>query len=186
GDAVGAREKYREALELRDRLAKDFPPTPHHRRGTPPIPPAPRPPPAPPGGHQRIGPEGPPGHAGCGRPGAEPPQAPAGARELPGDARDLAWLLAMCPSQELRDAGRAVTLARRATALAPHGGDCWRALGAALCRRENWAEAVEALDKAVAFRATDGRVWLLLALAHVKMGDRDTARGYFDKVQQWP
>jgi Flp pilus assembly protein TadD len=92
----------------------------------------------------------------------------------------------MCPSQELRDPGRAVTLARSATALAPQGGDCWRALGAALCRSEKWAEAVEALNKVVALRAADGRVWLLLALAHAKLGDRDAARGCYDKVRQWP
>jgi uncharacterized protein HemY len=106
--------------------------------------------------------------------------------ESPGNARDLAWLLAMCSRPELRDPGRAVTLARRATTLAPEGGDCWRALGAALCRSEKWSEAIEALNKSVALRAADGRVLLLLALAHAKLGDRDRASDYYDQVRPWP
>jgi serine/threonine protein kinase len=179
GDAAGARDKYREALELRERLAKDFPQIPHHRRELAAILTA--------LGHlATVQGE----HDGAGR---EYARAIAEYERLvknhpnsPGDARDLAWLLAMCPNQELRDAGRAVTLARRATALAPHGGDCWRALGAALCRGENWAEAVEALGKSVALRAADSRVWLLLALAHAKLGDRDTASRYYDKVRLSP
>jgi tetratricopeptide (TPR) repeat protein len=179
GDAGGARGKYHEALELRKRLAEDFPRTPHHRRELAAIRTA--------LGHLATA-------------GGKPEDARQEYTlaiteyerlvkdhpESPGFARDLAWLLAMCPSQELRDPGRAVTLARQATALASQGGDCWRALGAALCRSENWAEAVEALNKAVKLQAADGRVRLLLALAHAKLGDRDKAYDYYDKVQEWP
>jgi serine/threonine protein kinase/Flp pilus assembly protein TadD len=179
GETDAARGKYGEARDLRVRLAQDFPRTPHHRQELAVI-------------RTDLGDlatvEG--DHEGASR---EYGEAIAGyerlARAYPasaGYARDLAWLLATCPSQKLRNPDRAVTLARSATAVAPQGGDCWRTLGAALCRTEDWAGAIEALDKAVALKAADGRVWLMLALAHAKLGDRDKARGYYDKVRQWP
>jgi tetratricopeptide (TPR) repeat protein len=179
GDAGGARDKYHEALELRERLAKDFPRTPHHRRELAAIRAALGHLATAEGEHEDAGQE-------YARAIAEYERLVKDHPESPGNARDLAWLLAMCPSQELRDPDRAVTLARQATALAPQGGDCWRALGAALCRSEKWAEAVEALGKAEALRAADGRVRLLQALAHAKLGDRDRARDCYDKVRQWP
>jgi tetratricopeptide (TPR) repeat protein len=104
----------------------------------------------------------------------------------PGVCRDLAWFLATCPEPRFRDAARALTLARRAVELAPRGGDCWRALGAAHCRAEDWAAAAAALEKAVELRSGgDGREWLLLALAHAHLDDKPKAREWYDKARQW-
>jgi tetratricopeptide (TPR) repeat protein len=179
GDLKQAAGAYTGALELRERLAADFPRTAHHRRELAAV-------------HTELGDLATAGHesedarreyaraiALYGRLVEEHP-------EWPGYARDLAWLLATCPEPTLRDPGRAVTLARRAAEQAPQGGDCWRALGAALCRSGDWAGAVEALDKAVALRGGgDGREWVLLALAHGHLGDREQARRWLGKARGW-
>jgi tetratricopeptide (TPR) repeat protein len=100
--------------------------------------------------------------------------------------RDLAWLLTTCPEPQCRDAARALGLAERAVKLAPQGGDCWRALGAARCRAGDWPGAVAALEEAVARRSGgDGREWLLLAMTHWHLGDRPKARVWYDRAKAW-
>src|SRR5262249_17776878 len=97
--------------------------------------------------------------------------------------RDLAWFLATCPDPKRRDAVRAVAHGRRAVELAPQGGDCWRALGAALCRAGEWSAAADALEKAAALRA--GGTSLLLALARAHLGEGDQARALYDRAVRW-
>jgi Flp pilus assembly protein TadD len=71
-------------------------------------------------------------------------------------------------------------------ALAPQGGDCRRALGAALLRAGDARAAVAELDRAVALHGGgDGREWLLLALARARLGDREAARGLYDRAAKW-
>jgi serine/threonine protein kinase/tetratricopeptide (TPR) repeat protein len=104
----------------------------------------------------------------------------------PGHARDLAWLLATCPEPSVRDPARAVEWGRRAVSQAPRGGDCRRALGAALVRAGDWRGAIAELDQAVALRSGgDGREWLLLSLAHARLGEQDRARGWYDRAVKW-
>lgn len=167
---------HREAIILRDRLADDFPRTPAYRADL-----------------ARS-------HAdladvlhsiGDHTPAAESYRQAAGqwdrlARDFPGSpghARDLAWLLATCPEASVRDPDRAVEAARQAVAVAPEGGDCRRALGAALLRAGDHRGAVAELDKAVTLRSGgDAREWLLLALAHARLGNWETARGLYDRA----
>jgi tetratricopeptide (TPR) repeat protein len=69
---------------------------------------------------------------------------------------EQAWQLATCPEPELRDPGRAVTLAqaeveqlgRKPNAAAGDLAAAWNRLGAALCAASAWAEAVAALERA--------------------------------------
>jgi tetratricopeptide (TPR) repeat protein len=178
-DHGGAERSYREALTVRGRLADDFPKTPGYRGDLART-------------HAALADL----HDAAGNhPAAVTSYRAAAdlwgqlARDhpaSPGHARDLAWLLATCPETSVRDPGRAVESARRAVALAPRGGDCRRALGAALLRAGDARAAVAELDLAVALRGGgDGREWLLLALAHARLGDREAARGHYDRATRW-
>jgi tetratricopeptide (TPR) repeat protein len=103
----------------------------------------------------------------------------------PTHACNLAWLTATCPEPSVRDPARAVESGRAAVRLAPRGGECRRALGAALVRAGDPRGAVAELDQAVSLRnGGDAREWLLLALAHARLGDRETARGFYDRAKR--
>jgi tetratricopeptide (TPR) repeat protein len=104
----------------------------------------------------------------------------------PGHRRDLAWLLATCLDPELRDAGRAVRLAREAVELAPGGADCLRTLGVAHYRAGGGLAAVAALQKVVKLRSGgDAQEWLFLAMAYWQAGDRKQARFWYDRSLRW-
>lgn len=109
--------------------------------------------------------------------------------DFPGDAyyrRDLAWLLANCPAQPLRNPDRAVTFAKEAVALAPKGGDCWRALGVAHYRAGNWKAAVAALTRAMELRSGGNSAeWFFLAMAHWQSGDKQQGRAWYDRAVHW-
>jgi serine/threonine protein kinase/tetratricopeptide (TPR) repeat protein len=103
----------------------------------------------------------------------------------PAHACDLAWLTATCPEPSVRDPARAVECGRAAVRLAARGGDCRRVLGAALIRAGDPREAVTELDQAVSLRnGGDAREWLLLALAHARLGNHETARGFYDRAKR--
>jgi tetratricopeptide (TPR) repeat protein len=145
GNHGGAERSYREALAVRGRLADDFPMTPSYRAGLART-------------HAALADSH---HSAGDHPAAITSYRAAAdlwgqlAREhpaSPGHARDLAWLLATCPETSVRDPARAVESARSAVALAPQGGDCRRALGAALLRAGDARAAVAELDRAVALR----------------------------------
>jgi tetratricopeptide (TPR) repeat protein len=108
-------------------------------------------------------------------------------RISPEDADGLdtwAWLLATCPDPRLRDARRAVELAKRATTLAPKMGWYWVTLGAAHYRAGNWQAAVEALGNVS--EVSEGSAWIsfLLAMAHAKLGHKDQARQGYERALQ--
>jgi serine/threonine protein kinase len=99
------------------------------------------------------------------------------------DALDTgAWFLATCPEARLRDARRAVDLARRATTLAPQEQDSWTTLGAALYRAGDWRAAIEALGKARAGPEASAWNFLFLAMAQAKLGRGDWARRCYDEA----
>jgi Flp pilus assembly protein TadD len=60
---------------------------------------------------------------------------------------NLAWLLATCPDLKLRDAKRAVELAKKAVELTPKEGNYWNTLGVAQYRASNWKDAIAALEE---------------------------------------
>ncbi len=86
-----------------------------------------------------------------------------------------------------RDAGRAMTLARRATELAPDEPLYINTLGVAEYRAGRFDEAIETLDHSLdagggQFDAFD---LFFLAMAHHRLAHRDEARGCFDRAVKW-
>jgi len=107
----------------------------------------------------------------------------------PRDARTLnalARLFATCPAVELRDAARAVELAKKAVELAPREPNYWNTLGVAHYRAGDWGAAIAALEQAIWLRrVSDGSDWFFLAMAHWRLGDKEQARQFYDKAVQW-
>ena len=104
----------------------------------------------------------------------------------PAAHNDLAWLLATCPEVRLRDAGRALELAKKAVELAPKVGAYWNTLGAAQYRAADWKASVSALEKSRELRnGGDSFDWFVLAMAHWQLGDKEQARKWYDQAVQW-
>jgi tetratricopeptide (TPR) repeat protein len=96
---------------------------------------------------------------------------------------NLAWLLATCPDLKLRDPKRAVELAKEAVEMAPKDGMCWNTLGAASYRAGDWKAAVAALEKSMELRqGGDSFDWFFFAMAQFQLGEKDTARQWYDKA----
>ncbi len=100
--------------------------------------------------------------------------------------RQLAWLLATCPHPQVRDATRAVALARQVVAQAPKDTSSWSVLGVAQGRAGDWPAALAALKQAVALPgggdATD-HFWL--ALAHGHVGHAEQAQDHYRSAVRW-
>ena len=95
----------------------------------------------------------------------------------------VAWTCSLAPG------GGNSNLVRSLAAPAAAGGEyvAARAHGAALLRASAYDEAVKVLEAAAASRPQPSpSVWLLLALAHAKLGDRDSASDYYEQVRPWP
>ncbi len=101
----------------------------------------------------------------------------------------LAWLLATCPGPKYRDGVEAVRLAKKAVALAPKKAEYWGTLGTAHYRAGDARAAVPALEKAIRLRPGDSRGTtcdrFFLAMAHWQMGEKGTARTYYDRAVRW-
>ena len=70
---------------------------------------------------------------------------------------DIAWSLTTTIEPALRDAPRAVKLAKRAVELAPANARFWNTLGMAHYRGEEWQAAIEAFGQAIALESNN--VW---------------------------
>ncbi|MCH7872892.1 MAG: tetratricopeptide repeat protein [Planctomycetes bacterium] len=104
----------------------------------------------------------------------------------PGMLNGHAWFLVTVEAPQLRDAQRAVELARRASTLDPESGKYLGTLGVTLYRSGNNADAIETLTKANALKdGGDAYNFFVLAMAHEKLGDSDTAREWFDRGVTW-
>lgn len=99
--------------------------------------------------------------------------------------RELAWLLAHCPNQKVRNPGRAVELAHRAVVLDPKNGDYHGTLGSALYRAGDWKAALEELNVSIKLRPQQGADMLFLAMAHMRLGQDADARGWYDRANEW-
>lgn len=114
-------------------------------------------------------------------------QALQRAPEDPATANDFAWLLATCPEPRLRDAKRAVELARKAVALAPKEGSTWNTVGVACYRAGDWRGAIEALRKSEELQAGKQVAYnaFFLAMSYRQQGDATEARVCWDRAIAW-
>jgi tetratricopeptide (TPR) repeat protein len=100
---------------------------------------------------------------------------------------NLAWLLATCPDEKLRDPARAVTLATKGVELAPQNWMYWNTLGIAQYVAGNWPAAIEALNKAEQLEPEKALAFngFFLAMAHWQSDNKEEARKWFDEANAW-
>jgi tetratricopeptide (TPR) repeat protein len=107
-------------------------------------------------------------------------------------ADNVAWFCVLAPDA-VADPKAAVRLAE--AALAGHPGserarsDVLKTLGAALYRAGRFEEAIRRLDESIQTRGDGGdpKGFAFLAMAHHRLGHRDEAERWFDKlVAYWP
>ena len=99
---------------------------------------------------------------------------------------ELAWFLATNPEPSLRDAARAVRLAKKAVTAQPDSAIYRNTLGVAYYRNGDDAAAIAALETSMRMHAGgDSFDWFFLAMAHRRLGDRDDSRMWFDRAVQW-
>ncbi len=96
-------------------------------------------------------------------------------------SNNLAWNLAVCPDERMRDPARAVELARRAVELSPKTGAYYSTLGVALYRASDDRGAIEALEKSIKLRAGggDSSDRYFLAMAYHRPGEQDAANRWY-------
>jgi tetratricopeptide (TPR) repeat protein len=98
----------------------------------------------------------------------------------------LAWVLSTSAEAESRDPAVALELAERADRLDPESGRTLCILGAARYRAGLWEEALEALEAACGLReGGDSNVWFLLSMVRWRLGDKVSAREWFDRAAAW-
>jgi serine/threonine protein kinase/tetratricopeptide (TPR) repeat protein len=98
----------------------------------------------------------------------------------------LARLLANSSDPKVRNARRAVELAKQAIDLAPKVGQFWNALGVASYRAEDWKASVQTLEKSMQLRkGGDSFDWFFLAMSHWQLGDKEEARTWYDRAVEW-
>ena len=99
---------------------------------------------------------------------------------------DLAWFLATSPEPCLRDAARAVRLAKKVVTARPESANYRNTLGVAYYRSGDDRAAVAELERAMSMQAGGTSMdWFFLAMAHWRLGDRNKARIWFDRAVQW-
>jgi tetratricopeptide (TPR) repeat protein len=99
---------------------------------------------------------------------------------------NLAWSLATCADPNLRDASRALELAKLTVELAPKDGNTWNTLGIAHYRAGDWKATISALEKSMELRkGGDSFDWFFLAMARWQVGDKKESRKWYDQAVQW-
>jgi Flp pilus assembly protein TadD len=96
----------------------------------------------------------------------------------------LAWAAALDAEAKV-DPARLLRLAERAAAADPDGYLMLRTLGAALLRAGKTEKAVEQLNRAADAQKVCPTTWLLLALAHERLGHTDEARRRLEQACRW-
>lgn len=90
-------------------------------------------------------------------------------------ANDLAWLWANHPDPARRDPSAAVAMAHRIVEECPDSEVYWNTLGVAHYRAGDDTSAIAALDRAVTLRRCTAFDNIFLAMAHARLGNRETA-----------
>jgi WD40 repeat protein/Flp pilus assembly protein TadD len=96
----------------------------------------------------------------------------------------LAWA-GVLDAEARVDPAALLRLAERATAADPDGYLMLRSLGAALLRSGQPEAAVRRLNQALGVQQQSPTTWLLLALAHQRLGQIDEARNRLRQAQRW-
>jgi WD40 repeat protein len=98
-----------------------------------------------------------------------------------------AWGLAAHPEAKSHNPRRAVELAQQAVELAPKEGFYWNTLGVAHYRAGNYQDSIAALEKSRQLNAGQLAAldYLLLAMAHWKLGHKDEALAWRAKAVEW-
>jgi tetratricopeptide (TPR) repeat protein len=95
-------------------------------------------------------------------------------------------VLVLSPKGPPRDYDEALAHARKAVALAPKVGRCYRLLALAEYRLGHGTESLAASEHSMALqKGGDANNWFLVALAHWQTGDKDEARKWFKKAVAW-
>jgi serine/threonine protein kinase/Tfp pilus assembly protein PilF len=99
---------------------------------------------------------------------------------------ELAWFLATSPESRLRDAARAVRLAKKVVTAQPDSANYRNTLGVAYYRIGDDRAAITELERAMSMEEGGSSLdWFFLAMAHWRLGDRNTARTWFDRAVEW-
>ena len=96
-------------------------------------------------------------------------------------------MLTTCREVKLRDCAGGLEAARRAVEL-ERSRWAWQALGWAHYRTGDWKASIEALEKSCAMddpKGGDAAQWFFLAMAHWRLGEKDTGREWYDRAVQW-
>ncbi len=81
---------------------------------------------------------------------------------------------------------KAVTLAKKAVDLAPNQPDGWLTLGVALRKRGDFAQALPALQNAIAVRRNVwGTDWFQLAMVHEQLGEHEKGEAAYRRALAW-
>jgi predicted TPR repeat methyltransferase len=98
----------------------------------------------------------------------------------------LAWLLATCPIEELRDGKRALELATGTTISIPDSPQHWLTQGAAHVLLGEYAAAVTALEQSQKLRGQEEGITLSLkAIAAAKLNQLDAAKASLAAAKAW-
>ncbi len=101
----------------------------------------------------------------------------------------LAWLLTNCWDAKVRDVSGGLEAARKAVEVAPQSSIAWEVLGWARYRAGDFKGSIETLEKSCALQhdPTGGNSfqWFFLAMAYWQLGEKDTAREWYDKAVKW-
>jgi WD40 repeat protein len=100
--------------------------------------------------------------------------------------RELAWILVTAPAK-LRDAAKALPLARRAVELTPGDPLCLNTLGVVYYRLGRWQEADETLQASARANPEGPTAYDLffLAMTYRETGEREKAKGCYDQAVRW-
>jgi serine/threonine-protein kinase len=111
------------------------------------------------------------------------------ARELPhipDHSSRLAWLLTTCPHEELRDADRALKLARSAAEQVTDNGSYQSVLGIAQFRSGDGGAGKATLETAVNLRpVNDPACGFFLAMCLHRLGEKEAASQQYDRAVGW-
>ena len=99
---------------------------------------------------------------------------------------NLAWALATCPDETLRDPIRAIQLASRSIELHRQDGAAWNTLGVACFRAAKWEQSRQAFEESMNLRSGGNSFdWFFLAMLDWRTGETSSARHWLRRAIVW-